>query len=172
MAIGELYEHELADYAKACAAYEQAAQWFEGENSRSAAHKGYSKVGLFAAQIGDYEYAADVFEKIGFEAVDDPLLKWGARDHLLRAGMCRLCIADLVALRQALDRYLVQCPMWQDSRECLFLEALARACEDGDVLAFTQAVGSYDAVTRLDNWATHMLLTTKRMLPDMAQALQ
>jgi len=56
------------------------------------------------------------------------------------------------------------------SREARLIEDLVAACEEGDEERFTQVVGEYDAMSRLDPWKTTMLLRVKRKLQGGAPA--
>ncbi|KNC78456.1 hypothetical protein SARC_09108, partial [Sphaeroforma arctica JP610] len=91
MTIAEIYETELVDLDKACAAYSQAADWFQGEDSTSSANKALLKVAFFSAQLEHYEKAVDIYESVGLQAIENNLLKYGAREHFLKAGICSLC---------------------------------------------------------------------------------
>jgi alpha-soluble NSF attachment protein len=52
------------------------------------------------------------------------------------------------------------------TREAKFAQAVMDACEQGDVEQFQNAVGAYDAVTKLDNWKTGVLLRIKKGLEE------
>lgn len=52
------------------------------------------------------------------------------------------------------------------TREAKFAHAVMDACEQGDVEQFQNAVGQYDAVTKLDNWKTGVLLRIKKGLEE------
>lgn len=44
------------------------------------------------------------------------------------------------------------------------IQDLADACEAGDSEAFTDALGEYDNMTRLDAWKTALLLRVKKRM--------
>lgn len=163
--LAEMYESE-GDKEGAMNAYQLAADYYEGENSPSAAKTCLVKVATFAAETGDYGKAIEIFEQIGSSVVDDRLLKWGAKDHFFKAGLCHLAQADLVASKRALDRYKDICPSFTRERECELLEEIVDACEKCDKDAFTQAVAKYDSITKLDTWKTEILLKIKNTIED------
>lgn len=54
-----------------------------------------------------YPRAIEIFEEIARHSVNNNLLKYGVRGHLLNAGICQLCKGDVVAINNALERYQV-----------------------------------------------------------------
>ena len=64
------------------------------------------------------------FFKIGTASIENPLLKYGARDHFFRAGLCHLCI-DNLNCQQAIARYETILASFVDSRESNFLKVNA-----------------------------------------------
>ena len=51
-----------------------------------------------------------------------------------------------------------------DLRLCT--QDLADACEEGDVEKFSQVLGEYDSMTKLDPWKTGILLKVKKRIPE------
>lgn len=153
------------DAAAACEFYEQAADLFAGEEQHSEATRCRLKVAALSAEAGRYNVAATLFEDAARAAVDSPLLKFGAKGHLLNAGVCLLAGGGAGPdLDTALDRYESVDPTLAGSREGDLLRALATAASTRDVDAFTSALAGFDAVTRLDAWKTALLLRAKRGL--------
>ena len=64
--IAEVYETEAADLEKAVQHYEQAADYFRGEESNSSANKCMLKVAQYSAQIENYDKAIKIYEQVGF----------------------------------------------------------------------------------------------------------
>ena len=68
---------------------------------------------MLSAQIEKYERAIQVFEEVWFnclhavahtpqcaaEMVENPLLKWGAKEWFMKAGLCRLCMGDFIGAK-------------------------------------------------------------------------
>lgn len=48
-----------------------------------------------------------IYEEIARQSINNNLLKYGVRGHLLNAGLCQLCRGDIVAITNALERYQV-----------------------------------------------------------------
>ncbi|XP_017321815.1 N-ethylmaleimide-sensitive factor attachment protein, alpha b isoform X3 [Ictalurus punctatus] len=64
--IAEIYETELVDIDKAIAHYEQAADYYKGEESTSSANKCLLKVAAYAAQLEQYPKAIEIYEQALF----------------------------------------------------------------------------------------------------------
>jgi alpha-soluble NSF attachment protein len=107
--------------------------------------------------------------KIGTASIENALLKYGAKDHFFRAGLCHLCI-DHLNCQQAIARYESILAAFTDSREANFLKQLAQSVDENNVENFTNTVKDYDNMSRLDNWCTTLLLRVKKTMneePDL-----
>uniref|UniRef100_A0A8C7Q1N2 N-ethylmaleimide-sensitive factor attachment protein, alpha a n=1 Tax=Oncorhynchus mykiss TaxID=8022 RepID=A0A8C7Q1N2_ONCMY len=165
ISIAEIYESELLDVDKAIAHYEQAADYYKGEESNSAANKCLLKVATYAAQLEQYQKAIEIYEQIGTYAMDSVLLKYGAKDHFFKAALCHFCV-DMLNARLSVQRYEEMFPAFSDARECKLVKKLLDAYEEHDVDAFTDAVKDFDSISRLDQWNTTMLLRIKKQIQD------
>ncbi|KAI9144307.1 soluble NSF attachment protein [Paraphysoderma sedebokerense] len=88
--IAEIYESDVVDLENALLSYEQAAEWFAGEEAGALANGALLKVATFAAQLEQYDKAIEVFEKIAAGSVDNQLAKWSLKDYFLKAGLCHM----------------------------------------------------------------------------------
>ncbi|KAM4643481.1 alpha-soluble NSF attachment protein [Amazona ochrocephala] len=163
VSIAEIYETELVDIEKAIAHYEQAADYYRGEESTSSANKCLLKVATYAAQLEQYPRALDIYEQVAAAAVDSPLLKYSAKEHFFRAALCHFCI-DALNAKLAMQKYEEMFPAFSDSRECKLLKKLLEAHEEQNVDGYTDAVKEYDSISRLDQWLTTMLLRIKKTI--------
>lgn len=161
--IAELYEQEQ-NLDQAINYYEKAADLFQSEDVTTTANQCKQKVAQFSAQIEKYPRAIEIFEEIARHSVNNNLLKYGVRGHLLNAGICQLCKGDVVAINNALERYQELDPTFSGTRECKLLVDLAAAIDEEDVAKFTDAVKEYDSMTQLDAWRTTLLLRVKETL--------
>ena len=89
--VAEMYENE-GDIQNASEQYEKAGELYEGENSTSSANQCKLKVAQYSAQLGNYNKAIEIYEKVAISSLDNNLLKWSAKDYFLRAGICHLCL--------------------------------------------------------------------------------
>jgi alpha-soluble NSF attachment protein len=161
--VAELYE-SLGDLDKAISAYELAAEYFESEGSNGSAHACLLKVAHASALLGNYTKAADIFEKIAQESIDNDLLKWSVKDYLFKAGICKLCTGDLVAVKKALEGYVVLSAEFGTTREFDLLQKLVQAVEDQDQSAFATASQEFNEISKLDQWKTGLLLKVKESI--------
>nr|XP_014335334.1 PREDICTED: alpha-soluble NSF attachment protein isoform X3 [Bos mutus] len=163
ISIAEIYETELVDIEKAIAHYEQSADYYKGEESNSSANKCLLKVAGYAAQLEQYQKAIDIYEQVGTNAMDSPLLKYSAKDYFFKAALCHFCI-DMLNAKLAVQKYEELFPAFSDSRECKLMKKLLEAHEEQNVDSYTEAVKEYDSISRLDQWLTTMLLRIKKTI--------
>uniref|UniRef100_A0A3Q1F1T6 N-ethylmaleimide-sensitive factor attachment protein, alpha b n=1 Tax=Acanthochromis polyacanthus TaxID=80966 RepID=A0A3Q1F1T6_9TELE len=163
--IAEIYETELVDIDKAIAHYEQAADYYKGEESTSSANKCLLKVATYAAQLEQYPKAIEIYEQVGTHAMDSTLLKYSAKDHFFKAALCHFCV-DMLNAKLAVQKYEEMFPAFSDSRECKLLKKLLDAYEEQNVDAYTDSVKEFDTISRLDQWLTTMLLRIKKTIQD------
>lgn len=57
--------------------------------------------------ISRYQKSIEIYEEIARQSLNNNLLKYGVKGHLLNAGICQLCKGDVVAITNALERYQV-----------------------------------------------------------------
>ncbi|KAK4806282.1 hypothetical protein QYF61_008468 [Mycteria americana] len=163
ISIAEIYETELVDIEKAIAHYEQAADYYKGEESNSSANKCLLKVATYAAQLEQYQKAVEIYEQVGTSAMDSPLLKYSAKEYFFKAALCHFCI-DMLNAKLAVQKYEEMFPAFTDSRECKLVKKLLDAHEEQNIDGYTDAVKEYDSISRLDQWLTTMLLRIKKTI--------
>jgi alpha-soluble NSF attachment protein len=171
VAIAEIYETDVVDIEQCVAHYEQAADYYRGEESNSAANKNLLKVAHYKAQLEDYEKAIEIYEQVAANCIETPLLKYSAKDHFFRAVLLQMCVDSLAGPR-AVDKYVDMFPAFQDTRECKLLKKINEAFEEENVEAFTEAVKEYDAISRLDQWYTAILLKIKKSMSGEEEELR
>jgi len=148
---------------QAIAHYEQSADYYKGEESNSSANKCLLKVAGYAAQLEQYQKAVDIYEQVGTNAMDSPLLKYSAKDYFFKAALCHFCI-DMLNAKLAVQKYEELFPAFSGSRECTLMKKLLDAHEEQNIDSYTEAVKEYDAISRLDQWLTTMLLRIKKTI--------
>ncbi|KAH6581568.1 hypothetical protein BASA61_008987 [Batrachochytrium salamandrivorans] len=133
--IAEIYENDLADMEKAMSAYDQAGEWYSGEDSTAQANACMLKVAMFSATLEQYEKAVDLFERVANKSLDNNLTKWSVREYLFKAGICILCIGSLLT-----------------------------AVENEDVEEFQGHIAGFDRLSKLDEWKVSLLLRIKKKM--------
>ncbi|KAJ0560364.1 putative NSF attachment protein [Helianthus annuus] len=146
--IAELYEQEQ-NLEQAIAYYDKAADLFQGEEVTTSANQCKQKIAQFSAQLEQYQKAIEIYEDIARQSLNNNLLRYGVRGHLLNAGICQLCKGDVVAITNALERYQELDPTFSGTREYKLLADLAAAMDEEDVAKFTDAVKDFDSMTKL-----------------------
>lgn len=167
--IAELHE-AAGDATKARAAYHEAADYFDMEGAQSNASSMRVKEAAIVAMEGDHAIAAKLYEEVAAAALNSRLLKYGAREHLLRAGLCH-CVDDHLGASRAMERYNGLDATFADSREGELLAKVIAAADEGDVEAFTNAVYTYDSISKLDDWKTSILLKIKTSIRESEEDL-
>lgn len=165
VSIAEIYESEIVDINKAITNYEQAGDYYKGEESNSSANKCLLKVAQYSAQMENYDKAIEIYEQVAQSSMDNQLLRYGAKDHFFRAAICHMC-NDIQDAGVAVARYEEMFPAFSDSRECKLVKALLQAVEDQNVDNYTEAVREYDTISRLDQWYTSLLLKVKKAIAE------
>ncbi|KAF3558236.1 hypothetical protein F2Q69_00015020 [Brassica cretica] len=150
------YYKEIAEYYEAdqkidqaISYFEKAAEFFQNEEVTTSANQCNLKVAQYAAQLEQYEKAIKIYEEIACQSLNNNLLKYGVKGHLLNAGMCHLCKADVVSITNALEKYQDLDPTFTGTRECKFLSDLASAIDEEDIAKFTDIVKEFDSMTPL-----------------------
>lgn len=159
--VAEIHEGNSSDLEKAIFHYEQAAQYYKGEEANSSANKCLLKVAMYSAQMEEYAKALEIYEQVAADAIESSLLKYSAKEYFFKAALCHMCI-DIVEAQRAVDKYCDMYPAFQDTRECKLLRILLEAKEEENVESFTEAVKEYDSISRLDQWLTTILLRIKK----------
>uniref|UniRef100_A0A5B7AFR3 Putative alpha-soluble NSF attachment protein-like n=1 Tax=Davidia involucrata TaxID=16924 RepID=A0A5B7AFR3_DAVIN len=161
--IAELNETEQ-NFEQAIVYYERAADLFQSEEVTTSANQCKQKIAQFAAQLEQYQKAIEIYEEIARQSLNNNLLKYGVKGHLLNAGICQLCKGDVVAISNALERYQELDPTFSGTREYKLLADLASAIDEEDITKFIGAVTEFDSMTKLDAWKTTLLLRVKEAL--------
>jgi len=169
--IAEIYESTgLLDIDKAIIHYTQAADYYKGEESTSAANKCLLKVASYAAQQENYKQAINIYEEVASVSLESSLLKYSAREYFFRSVLCKMC--DCMdtdpdspdSIQGVLEKYSQMFPAFDDSREYKLLQSIIEAHKEESPEQFTTAVSEYDAISRLDQWYTTILLRIKNSI--------
>ena len=171
VSIAEIYESTgLLDVDQAIIHYTQAADYFKGEESSSAANKCLLKVAMYAAQQEDYKKAINIYEEVAAVSIESDLLKYSAREYFFKATLARMCDCMETdpdspdSIQGVTERYCQMFPAFEDSREMKLLQKIVEAHMEDSVDSFTAAVSDYDAISRLDQWYTTLLLRIKNKI--------
>lgn len=161
--IAELYESQQ-NMEQSLVYYEKSADFYESEEVTTSANQCKQKVAQFSALLEQYQKSIEIYEEIARQSLNNNLLKYGVKGHLLNAGICQLCKGDVVAINNALERYQELDPTFSGTREYRLLADVAAAIDQEDVEKFTVVIKDFDSMTPLDSWKTTLLLRVKEKL--------
>ncbi|KAK0639284.1 soluble NSF attachment protein [Cercophora newfieldiana] len=162
---GELLE-EIGDRKRALDCYDNAAQWYEGDNAVALANKLWLKVADIAALEGDYYRAIENYEKVADASLGNNLMRYSVKEYFLKAGICVLATKDIVSTRRNLEKYREKDPGFGSQREYQLLVDLTEAVEEGNQEAFTDKLYAFDQMSRLDKWKTEILVRIKNQIEE------
>lgn len=161
-----------ADRAAVADLYLRAADMFDmdefGKSSYSACMLKVADARAYGKTPPDYQEAIRIFEEQASKALLNNLLQYGAKDHLLKAGILQMCLNDSVTTSIARDKYFAMDPRFESSREGQLFAALAEAVETGSVEQFEEKLFEYDQISKLDSWKTTFLLEVKSQMAPSA----
>uniref|UniRef100_A0AAX7TT91 NSF attachment protein beta n=1 Tax=Astatotilapia calliptera TaxID=8154 RepID=A0AAX7TT91_ASTCA len=165
--IAEIYESELVDIEKVKWGVKGLPPFLWDEKildlCATSANKCLLKVGHYSAQLEQYQKAIEIYEQVAMSTMDNPLLKYNAKEYFFKASLCHFIVDELNA-KLAIEKYEEMFPAFSDSRELKLLKKLLEAHEEQNSEAFTEAVKEFDSVSRLDQWLTTMLLRIKKTI--------
>mmetsp|Transcript_22054 Transcript_22054/g.54551 ORF Transcript_22054/g.54551 Transcript_22054/m.54551 type:complete len:311 (-) Transcript_22054:605-1537(-) len=168
--LGDLLE-ETGEIEAAVAAYRQAIDLYDAEEASSSANAIRIRCGELLGSSGRYADAAVEFETAATYALSQRLLRFSAKDYLLKAAVCLMCVGDGVALERAVDKYVILDPGFGESREGKLVKELTVAVAENDADAFTDALREHDKISRLDPWMTSMMLNVKKSIAAVEEDL-
>ena len=165
MAKGE--DKEAAEMRReALEAYQAAADLYDTEEQTSTSNGLKQKAAELLGEEREYIQAAELFERVGRDALKSNLLKFGAKDHLFKAGIMALCTGDTVRVGNSIDRYCGWDPAFDGTRECDLLRDLKDAFDLEDAPLFATKAKEFNDLSRLDPWKTSMLLRVRQLIDD------
>jgi len=172
--IGDIFENEVSgdnsdSVTLAIESYEQAAELFGMEDSKSQASQCLAKVAeLCSAALDPPELlrAAQIYDEMGTRCLDSNLLKYNAKTYFLQCVMCHLANGDAIASGQSLQKFGSLDFTFGESREGKFSSQLVDCVECFDSDGFATACFEYDRISKLDPWKTSILVKVKRSIDD------
>jgi alpha-soluble NSF attachment protein len=149
--------------------YEQAAEFYGMEDSKSNSSQCMSKIAeLCSAALDppDFVRASAMYDDLGRRCLESNLLKFNAKAYFLQAVMSHLASSDAVGAQQALDKYDNLDYTFGDSREGKFARSLVEAVDGYDVEGFSTACFEFDRISKLNPWQTSILVKVKRSIDE------
>ncbi len=173
--LGEMYENELHDVAKAIKSYEDASEWYKGDSANALANKCALKAAdLYCDDsIHDYAKAGQVYESIAKDSLNNNLAKWSLKEYFLKAILCRLADGnDYASASACLNRFKQWDPSFETTRECEFSTKLIEAVKEGNPDSVATASRNFDKFSRLDGMKVRILNKIKGNIVEAPDQLE
>merc|ERR1719163_434898 len=139
MQMAELLETGFGKTTEIKSYYQRAAEMFDlDDHGKTNLTKCNLKVADYAAKDGELQEAIQLFESEGEKALNNNLLRYGAKEHLLKAGILHMVMGDSVTVNIAVEKYGALDPAFGESREGKLLGGLAEAFTNSDCDMFME----------------------------------
>jgi len=146
--IAEMYGDDNKESAKEF--YQKASDAYENDNQTSRANTCLLKFAEIASQLESYEEAIEAFKKVSTRALENNLLKYSAKDYLLKCGICYLANSDSIGAQQAFAEFCEMDPSFETSREGKFLNQLITSSTEFNVDAYVDIDADNDVDADVD----------------------
>ena len=153
---------ENFNYEKAIEKYKKAAEYFamESQNTKSMQQQCLLKVADLMCISNHKDMlteAPKIYEKLGMQYLTQPLLKSSAKDMFFFFFMIFIAKKDEVSADVALQKYLLEDPTFDDTRDSKFLKNAIKFISDPpDPEGFRKEIQSYKTLRELDKWKLTM----------------
>lgn len=164
MDLGEVYETQLNEGAKAVESYDNAGEWFSQDQAESLSNKAFLKSADLSALQGDYATAVQRYERVAKQSLNSPLSKWSLKEYFLKSTLCRLAEKDTIAAERALDQYTEWDNSFATTKECQLCQDLTSAVKEGDDQEYTNKLWEFDQFSKLDKWKVTITLRIKEQI--------
>lgn len=163
---------EMSSGKDAIAWMDRAARYYRNDGSRVTANDVTQKMGDVLVKNGDYDEAAQIFEKQAKDALDDRLSRGGARKLFFMALLCHFANLNAANVVDGIELIRERFHEFQEldtqfnehTREHMLVTELIDALEAQDIEKFEDAVTDYDGICPLDEKKQKMLLRAKQVL--------
>jgi len=153
---------KTAHYEKAIEKYKKAAEYYamESQNTKSMQQQCLLKVAdlmCISNHKDMFTEAPKIYEKLGMQYLTVPLLKSSAKDMFFKCVMIFIAQKDEVSAEVALNKYLLEDPTFDDTRDSKFLKNAIKFISDPpDAEGFRKEIQSYKTLRELDKWKLTM----------------
>lgn len=117
--------------------------------------------GESAVSNKDLLAAITIYEEEAEKALANNLLKYNAKNYLLRAGILQLTRGDAITASVAAERYQKMDANFAASREGKLLRDLTKCYEEKNGPGFVDALTDYDRISPLHHWQVFFLTKIK-----------
>jgi len=100
--------------------------------------------------------AGEIFENEALFSCNEKLLKYGAKSHFFRAGLCKLNESGVIA-HDSFNQYCDAYPSFFETREAILLAELISSVKNKAFGEWTKAIERHETCTRLDPWSKEVI---------------
>lgn len=72
--------------------------------------------------MSEFSTASTIFESVADVYIDNPTLRWSAKNVIFKSIICCMAVHDVVDANVRLDRFVDKCASFEDSREYILLK--------------------------------------------------
>lgn len=157
--LGEVYENQLRDFKNAISSFQEAGEWYLNDSAEALSNKAYLKAADLCCEdeIADYLQAAEIYERIANQSLNNNLTRWSLKEYFLKAILCRLAMNDYPGAHALLQKFQSWEPSFSTTRECDFAGKLIDAVKESDSDGVAQASMEFDQFARLDSFKVKVL---------------
>lgn len=167
--IAQIYEGEGMQ-TNAIDYYNEASSCYLSDGSLSLANCTLLKVADISANLDNFKQSVNIFEQVAKASADNTLTKWSITRYLMKAALCQMAIdaklGNMMNLRKCINEWKQLYPLFDNTREMRFIEDCIFAFEEGDTAKFSDIVFAFDAISRIDQWKTRILLIVKKLIDE------
>nr|AAF27632.1 Sec17 [Komagataella pastoris] len=165
--LAELYETKMADPKHAIWPMKKQASG-TGRLAEALANKCYVKAADLSCsdEVQDFLKAAESYERIAKESLNNSLAKWSLKDYFFKAILCRLALNGYPSASALLERFVSWDPTFEKTRGYEFALKLVDGLKEGDPDIIASASHEYDQISRLDNFKVKILNKIKNNIRD------
>ena len=153
--------HEVNYIKEAIEYYTKAIDFYNLENNSINSDICRQKMAILYTQVGDYNVAANIYEDISKNFINNNSLKYQVKSLLMNAEICRMVNFCHKQMFEKLNEYKNIDVTFETSREYNFLFNLIKSITSYNLNDFSLAVFNYNDMTKLDDWKLNALLTIK-----------
>ncbi|EPY34005.1 alpha-soluble NSF attachment protein [Angomonas deanei] len=163
---------DLTEGKEAMKWLDQAVRYYKAQGSKVTAQEIVNKMADVKARGGDYQGASEMYEKLGREALEDPLARGGARKLFFNALLAQFAamtpdnvMEGAGALEERFNEFQeLDVQFNVHTREHMLITAMIDAVLNEDIDGLEAAVADFDNIVPLDATRQKMILRAKAAL--------
>ena len=120
------------------------------------------KIANYLVTTESYSDASILYDNIAQYYITETLLKYSAHNFFLQAGLCLLCMDDIVSATRYLEKYCTSCMDNSTQKEYKFFENIVTCYRKNNIDEFMNTINDYESTNKLSNYLVNLLVVIKR----------